>query len=331
MTSSSSAAQTPQWAVCTHRLTKIYQTKRSQSLALDHIDLNIPCGSIFGLLGPNGAGKSTLINILAGLVFKTSGTVQVWGMDIDRQARNARAAIGVVPQELNIDPYFTPLELLNMQAGMYGLPRDEERSLRTLDLVGLADKVTAYARHLSGGMRRRLMVAKAMIHDPPILVLDEPTAGVDVDLRRQLWANVKALNNRGVTILLTTHYLEEAQELCDHIAIIDRGRLVACEEKNLLLQRISQKELTLWVDRPVTAPVACGSLVAQRAGEKCLSVRYNPQNNDFGAIIEAIKKEGYGILDVSTDETDLEDIFLELTGHKDTDHKDKSDKLKKTD
>ncbi len=312
------AVQTPQWAVSARQLTKIYQTRNNQSLALDHIDLGIPCGSIFGLLGPNGAGKSTLINILAGLVFKTSGTVEVWGIDIDRDSRNARAVIGVVPQELNIDPYFTPLELLDMQAGLYGLARDQERSLRILDLVGLGDKATAYARHLSGGMRRRLMVAKAMIHDPPILVLDEPTAGVDVDLRRQLWTNVRALNDRGITILLTTHYLEEAQELCDHIAIIDQGRLVACEEKNLLLQRISQKELTLSVDRPVSGPVHFGSLVAQVAGEHSLSIRYNPQKTDFKTIMDAVQKEGYGILDVHTDEADLEDIFLELTSHKDT-------------
>src|SRR5690606_7295507 len=215
----------PQFALEAHGLRKTYRRRKGggEVHALKGVDLMVPRGSIFGLLGPNGAGKSTLINIFAGLVIKSGGTARIWGMDIDREPRNARAAIGVVPQEINMDPFFSPYESLEFQAGFYGVPKAKRRSMEILEMVGLADKKDAYVRSLSGGMKRRLLVAKALVHSPPILVLDEPTAGVDIELRRQLWDNVRRLHAQGVTVVLTTHYLEEAQELCDTIAIINHG------------------------------------------------------------------------------------------------------------
>src|SRR5499426_883850 len=230
-------------AVAVRGLNKIYGGQSGGTPALIDIDLAIPRGSLYGLLGPNGAGKSTLINILAQLVIKTSGTATIWGIDIDREPRAAAAAIGVVPQELNIDPFFTPRELLELQAGLYGVPKAERRTMEILGAVGLADKEKAYTRTLSGGMRRRLMVAKALVHNPPVLVLDEPTAGVDVELRQQLWSYVRKLNANGTTVLLTTHYLEEAEQLCDRIAIINHGRVIAFDTTQALLRRLDSKEL----------------------------------------------------------------------------------------
>ncbi|HEY9346571.1 MAG TPA: ABC transporter ATP-binding protein, partial [Inquilinus sp.] len=245
----------PESAIRLRGLTKTYRGRNKQpdKLALHPIDLDIPAGSIFGLLGPNGAGKSTLINILAGLVTKTAGDAWIWGFDLGRSTRQARAAIGVVPQELNIDPFFTPRELLDLQAGLYGVPKKERITVELLAAVGLADKADAYARTLSGGMRRRLMVAKAMVHSPPVLVLDEPTAGVDIELRRSLWAHVRALNRAGTTIVLTTHYLEEAEELCDRIAIIDHGRIVACDSTANLLSSVDSKTLVVSLSEPLDA------------------------------------------------------------------------------
>jgi len=283
-------------------------------VALSDVSLDIPKGSIFGLLGPNGAGKSTMINIMAGLVIKTSGSVDIWGYDIDKNERNAKRAIGIVPQEVNYDPFFSPRKTLELQAGLYGVPAAERRTMDILETVGLADKADAYTRSLSGGMRRRLMVAKAMVHSPPILVLDEPSAGVDVELRKQLWENVKALNAQGVTILLTTHYLEEAEELCDRIAIINHGKVIAHEGKDELLSRIEGKEIRFRLDKPLRDVAASlPGLCAEAVGERSVIVRYNPSETEVGAIIEAIQKAGYGIVDLSTSDSDLEDVFLQLT------------------
>ena len=236
-------------------LKKTYKSsgKSPEKTALHGVDLNIPRGSIYGLLGPNGAGKSTLINIMAGLVMKTSGTVKIWDRDMDEQPENAKAAIGIVPQEINFDPFFSPQRILDIQAGLYGVPANERHSLELLDLVGLKDKANAYTRSLSGGMKRRLLLAKALVHMPPILVLDEPTAGVDVELRQMLWERVKMLNARGMTILLTTHYLEEAQELCDKIAIINHGRIIVDEDKKTVMRRVDAKEIRITVDRDIDA------------------------------------------------------------------------------
>ncbi|MEO5336648.1 MAG: ABC transporter ATP-binding protein [Magnetospirillum sp. WYHS-4] len=311
------SANPPEFAVETRALAKTYRAggRRPPQKALDGIDLAIPRGSFFGLLGPNGAGKSTFINILAGLVVKTSGEGRVWGFDIEMDMRAARRAIGVVPQELNIDPFFTPRELLEVQAGLYGVPARLRRTESILESVGLMPQADAYARTLSGGMRRRLLVAKAMVHQPPVLVLDEPTAGVDVELRHQLWTMVKDLNARGTTVLLTTHYLEEAEELCDRIAIIDRGRLIACEAKQDLLKRLDAKEMTVTLDRDLAAvPANLAGFSAVLEEPRRLRIQYPPSRVRAGDILAALQEAGLGIVDLSTRETALEDIFLRLTG-----------------
>jgi len=314
--SSPAPAALPDWAVELKGLTKTYNAsgKAGPKHALKGIDLNIPRGSFFGLLGPNGAGKSTMINILAGLVIKTSGTARIWGYDIDERPRQSRAAIGVVPQELILDPFFTPRELLDLQAGLYGVPRAERRTDQLLEAVGLADKANAYARTLSGGMRRRLMVAKAMVHNPPVLVLDEPTAGVDVELRQQLWAYVRRLNEAGTTVLLTTHYLEEAEQLCDRIAIISHGKLVACDTTAALLRRLDHKELVFQLAADLAAvPAPLQRFGAELPSPRRLVLRYQPSRTQIGEILAAVQQSGLDIADLTTLEADLEDIFLQLT------------------
>ncbi|HXP31582.1 MAG TPA: ABC transporter ATP-binding protein [Stellaceae bacterium] len=306
----------PALAVAIAGLVKVYkgQGRMPDTTALDRIDLAIPRGSIFGLLGPNGAGKSTLINILAGLVVKTAGKVAVWDIDIDAAPRQARAAIGVVPQEVSIDFFFTPRELLELQAGFYGVPRRERRTDALLATLGLADKADAVARTLSGGMRRRLMMAKAMVHAPPVLVLDEPTAGVDVEHRQQIWAHVRALNAAGTTILLTTHYLDEAEQLCDRIAIIGDGRVIANETTADLLRKIDDKSLTIALTEKVSVlPPALAALGLTLVAPGTLLFRYQPTRTELGPILAAIARAGLGVRDVTSEQTDLEDIFLHLT------------------
>jgi ABC-2 type transport system ATP-binding protein len=303
-------------AVRLQKLAKVYKGtgKSPDKPALIDIDLAIPRGCLFGLLGPNGAGKSTLINILAGLVNKTSGKAWVWAIDIDRDPRRARAAIGVVPQELNIDPFFTPRELIEIQAGLYGVPPRERETDDILSAMGLVDKADAYARTLSGGMRRRLMVAKAMVHRPPVLVLDEPTAGVDVELRRQLWAYVQKLNASGVTILLTTHYLQEAEALCERIAIINKGRIVACDRTDALLQLLDGKDLVLHLEADLDAlPATLAALGARLSTPRRLVFQYRKSESPVERILDAVRAEGLTIADLSTRESVLEDIFVQLT------------------
>ncbi|WP_051341064.1 ABC transporter ATP-binding protein [Azospirillum halopraeferens] len=310
------AVSLPAHAVEIRGLTKVYKGsgRTGPKHALKGIDLAIPRGSLFGLLGPNGAGKSTLINIMAGLVNKTAGQVVIWGADIDADPRQARSSIGVVPQELNMDPFFTPREMLELQAGLYGVPKAERRTDALLEAVGLADKANAYARTLSGGMKRRLMVAKAMVHTPPVLVLDEPTAGVDIELRRLLWEHVRTLNRAGTTVLLTTHYLQEAEELCDTIAIINHGDVVACEPTRTLLRRIDAKALTILVDRDLDAvPASLAAMTAELPEPRRLVVRYQPSRQRVDAILAAVAQAGLGVVDLTTEESDLEDIFLQLT------------------
>ena len=304
-------------AIAARGVAKTYTGPRggAPKQALKGFDLDIPAGTVFGLLGPNGAGKSTFINIMAGTVIKSAGTVRVWGTDIDENPRQARANIGIVPQELNIDAYFTPRETLEMQAGLFGVPSSERRTDEILDAVGLSEQAHSYARRLSGGMRRRLLVAKAMVHSPPILVLDEPTAGVDVALRQRLWDNIRSLNEAGVTIVLTTHYLEEAEALCDDIAILNHGRLVANKPKSALMAGARAKEvrLTLAGGTPDDLPAALAALGA-RPAEGGIAVRYDPSASSVGAIIAAVAAAGLEITDVTTDEPDLEEVFLEMTG-----------------
>jgi ABC-2 type transport system ATP-binding protein len=282
--------------------------------ALDGISLDVPRGGIFGLLGPNGAGKSTLINILAGLVSKSGGSANIWGFDIDAHPRNAKRSIGVVPQEILFDPFFTPKEALEIQAGLYGIPKKDRRTMELLRAMHLEDKANAYARTLSGGMKRRLLVAKAMVHSPPILVLDEPTAGVDVELRQQLWAFVRGLNEQGVTIVLTTHYLEEAEQLCDRIGIINHGRLIANETTRTLVGMAQEKVVEVVVDRDVgVAPENTCFDKIELTGERTLAITYRKDRVNAGDVLAALHREGLGIVDVSTREADLEDVFLNLT------------------
>ncbi len=306
----------PAYAVEVTDLAKIYTGRRSQRavVALDRVTLRIPVGAFFGLIGPNGAGKSTLINILAGLVRRSGGQAKVWGFDIDRDMRAARRAIGVVPQELNLDPFFSPRELLEVQAGLYGVPKRARRTDAILKAVGLAAQADAYARRLSGGMRRRLLVAKAMVHAPQVLVLDEPTAGVDVELRRHLWAYLQELNVEGTTILLTTHYLEEVEALCDSVAIINHGHLVACDTTKALLARLDHKTLTITIAEPVAAvPAALAGLDAKLAAPDQLVVHYPPSRVRGGDILARLAAAGHVVVEVTTRESELEDIFLQLT------------------
>lgn len=304
------------YAIEISNLTKVYPAtgKSPIKAALQDVSLKIPKGSMYGLLGPNGAGKSTLINILAGLVVKSAGDVRIWGIDINKDLKNAKAAIGVVPQEINYDPFFSPAKLLNIQAGLYGVPKLQRRTDELLAMVGLSDQANAYTRSLSGGMKRRLMVAKAMVHTPPVLVLDEPTAGVDVELRQQLWDNVRALNKKGVTVLLTTHYLEEAEALCDRIAIINNGKIIVDDDKETLMSRMEAKELHFRLDRPVgEIPEPLKRFNPEQQGKRTLVVRYAPSEVSAGEIIAAVQAGGYGIADLSTEESSLEDLFLHLT------------------
>ena len=306
----------PENAVETAGLCKTYARdgRAEPVVALEDIDLAIPRGSFFGLLGPNGAGKSTLINILAGLVIKTSGEARVWGFDIETEMRPARRAIGIVPQELNIDPFFTPRELLDVQAGLYGVPKARRRTDEILEAVGLTAQAKAYARSLSGGMRRRLLMGKAMVHTPPVLVLDEPTAGVDIELRHQLWTHVRDLNRHGTTVLLTTHYLEEAEELCDRIAIINHGRLIACDTTQALLRRMDAKEMTVsFAEDLATVPDALGRFRVERQGSRELVFHYPPSKTRSGEILAAIQDAGLTITEIATREAELADIFLRLT------------------
>lgn len=315
-TSMPSSARTPAYAVEVSDLAKVYAQRRRRGsvVALDRVTLHIPVGAFFGLIGPNGAGKSTLINILAGLVVRTGGEARVWGFDIDRDMRKARRAIGVVPQELNLDPFFTPRELLEVQAGLYGVPKRARRTDAILRAVGLSAQANAYARSLSGGMRRRLLVAKAMVHSPRVLVLDEPTAGVDVELRRHLWGYLQELNAAGTTILLTTHYLEEVEALCDSVAIINHGRLVACDTTRALLARLDHKCLTITLTNPISAvPAALIGLDATLALPDRLVIQYPPSRVHGGDILAAVNAAGLSILEVATRESELEDIFLKLT------------------
>ena len=298
-------------------LKKIYNHNKSNAFeALKGINLNIPKKSIFGLLGANGAGKSTLINIIAGLVLKTEGKVKVWGNDIDIHERNAKLAIGVVPQELILDPFFTPRETLEYQSGYYGVPKSENCVEEILETVGLLDKADAYARSLSGGMRRRLMIGKAMVHRPPILILDEPTAGVDVALRQSLWKEVRKLNEAGVTIILTTHYLEEAEAMCDSLAIVNKGQIVAEGQTSAMLNKLDKKELIISLENDDANKIKLEGINISIMSKNSIKISFRPSEINEGAIIEKIYNSGAKIKTINSKEPDLEELFLELTNEK---------------
>ena len=281
--------------------------------ALKGIDLAIPRGTIFGLLGPNGAGKSTLINILAGLVVKSAGSVRIWGFDQDRNPRQSRAAIGIMPQEPHLDPFFTPAGSLDVQAGLYGVPKAQRRTAEILDFIGLTDKADAYARSLSGGMRRRLLLGKALVHSPQILVLDEPTAGVDIELRNMLWQNVRRLNEQGTTIILTTHYLEEAEAMCDEIAIINHGALVVRDSTANLLGRLDSKTLVIIPDTDSPLPALPQGITGEKRPDGALAFTYQTGTTPAEHVLSLVREAGITIRDVKTQEADLEDVFLALT------------------
>ncbi|WP_415315060.1 ABC transporter ATP-binding protein [Candidatus Pelagibacter sp. Uisw_137] len=295
-------------------LKKIYSSKQAaDNLALNDLNLDVKEGEIFGLLGPNGAGKTTFINILAGTVVKTAGEVNVWGFDLDKNPRQVRASVGIVPQEVNLDPFFSPRKLLELQAGLYGIKEKDRITDTILKLVSLEKQANSYARSLSGGMKRRLLMAKALVHQPPIVILDEPTAGVDVELRQNLWKNVKLLNELGVTIILTTHYLEEAEEMCGRIAILNKGNIVALDSTKNLLDRIQTKKVTFKTDLKINInddDLESLKIILHLDNEVCVS--YEKSKINMEELINLIKKNNVKIIDISTDDGDLEDVFLRL-------------------
>tara|TARA_B100000508_G_scaffold55623_1_gene43274 strand:- start:136 stop:1065 length:930 start_codon:yes stop_codon:yes gene_type:complete len=302
-------------AVSVNQLTKIYAKNSLNSVvALNELNLEVKEGEIFGLLGPNGAGKTTFINILSGTVIKTKGSVNVWGFDIDKNPRQVRASIGIVPQEVNLDAFFSPKKLLELQAGLYGVPKKNRITDTILKMVSLEKQANSYSRSLSGGMKRRLLIAKAMVHQPPILVLDEPTAGVDVELRQNLWENVKNLNKQGVTIILTTHYLFEAQEMCDRIAILNKGDLVAHDTTKNLLNRIKTKKIIFKVNKSIdlSKKKISGLSFSSNVSNEII-ISYERNKHKIEDIINIIKSEGVEIIDISTEDGNLEDVFIQLT------------------
>ena len=298
-------------------LEKNYKKNSSQIVkAIENLNLEVKQGEIFGLLGPNGAGKSTFINILAGTVLKTSGQINVWGFDIDKNPRQVRASIGIVPQEVNLDPFFSPRKLLELQAGMYGVKKKDRITDTILKIVSLDNQSNSYARGLSGGMKRRLMIAKALVHQPPIVILDEPTAGVDVELRQQLWENVKLLNKNGVTIILTTHYLNEAEEMCDRIGILNKGKLVALDSTQNLLNKINIKKVRFKLSNNYSFDrITLKSLSILKSENNELVVSYDKNKLSMNEIIEFLTSKSINILDISTDDGDLEDVFISLTNN----------------
>ena len=296
-------------------LNKIYSKKSNKPVhAINNLNLDVQEGEIFGLLGPNGAGKTTFINILAGTVIKTSGEVNVWGFDLDKNPRQVRASIGIVPQEVSLDPFFTPKKQLELQAGLYGVKKKDRITDTILKLVSLENQANSYARSLSGGMKRRLLIAKALVNQPPIIILDEPTAGVDVELRKNLWENLKLLHKQGVTIILTTHYLAEAEKMCDRIGILNKGNLVALDGTKNLISKIQTKKVTFNLDKPVKInSYELDSLKVLSFKENEISFSYEKNKIKIEEIINLIQKNNVKILDMSTEDGDLEDVFLGLT------------------
>ena len=306
------------FALAVENLTKIYSSPKTKkhNKALNELSFEVRQGEVFGLLGPNGAGKTTFLSILGGTVIKTSGKVNVWGFDLDQNPRQVRASVGIVPQEVNLDAFFSPKKLLELQAGLYGISKDNRITDLILKMVSLEDKANAYSRSLSGGMKRRLLIAKAMVHQPPILILDEPTAGVDVELRNNLWKNVKALNKEGVTIILTTHYLFEAQEMCDRIAIINKGNLVALDTTEKLLERIKTKKINFKVRNiELNKILMMKDINFKINSENSILATYEKNSLNFGEIINYLNENNIQIEDISTEDGDLEDVFVQLTKH----------------
>ena len=295
------------------KLNKIY---RKNIHALKDLNLEVKEGEILGLLGPNGAGKSTFINILAGVTDKTSGEVIVWGFDLDKNPRQVRVSLGIVPQEINVDPFFTPKKLLDLQAGLFGVKKKDRITDTVLDLVALKDKSNSYTRNLSGGMKRRLLIAKALVHKPPIIILDEPTAGVDVELRKNLWENIRSLRKLGVTIILTTHYLQEAEELCDRVGIIHKGNLIALDTTENMLNKIQTKTLKFEINKRIVLDDMNNrgyNILTNTDSE--FKIEYNKQEFNIQKIIKLLENQGIVIKDIKSEDPDLEDVFVNLTNN----------------
>ena len=306
------------YALTVENLTKVYSVSKNkkENKALNNLNFQVKQGEVFGLLGPNGAGKTTFLSILGGTVTKTEGRINVWGFDIDKNPRQVRASIGIVPQELNLDPFFSPRKLLELQAGMYGVKKKDRITDTILKIVSLDNQSNSYSRGLSGGMKRRLMIAKALVHQPPIVILDEPTAGVDVELRQQLWENVKLLNKNGVTIILTTHYLNEAEEMCDRIGILNKGKLVALDSTQNLLNKINIKKVRFKLSNNNSFDrITLKSLSILKSESNELVVSYDKNKLTMNEIIEFLTSKSINILDISTDDGDLEDVFISLTNN----------------
>jgi len=300
------------YSIESNNLNKTYnKNNKIEIKALIDFNLKIPKGSIYGLLGPNGAGKSTFINVLGGLVKKDSGNVKICGLDIDKDTKECRKKIGIVPQELNMDPFFTPIELLELQAGLYGVEKKNRKSEEILKNVGLIEQKNAYARTLSGGMRRRLLVAKALVHNPEIIILDEPTAGVDVELRKKLWSYIKHLNSIGTTVCLTTHYLEEAENLCDYITIINKGRILKSDTKDNLLNLIGKKTVSFVLEKKIQIPTDLNKFNPEIIDNKLL-VNYDKKMTQLKEIIQLLNKNNVGFNEINTYESDLEEVFINL-------------------
>ena len=293
------------------KVNKIYKKKDKKINALNNFNINIKKGSIYGLLGPNGAGKSTFINMLGGLVLKTSGSIKICGVDIDKNSKLSRTKIGIVPQELNIDPFFTPIELLELQGGLYGVAKKNRKSEEILFNLGLADQKNSYARTLSGGMRRRLLIAKALVHNPDVLILDEPTAGVDVELRKNLWHYIRKLNKNGMTICLTTHYIEEAQELCDYITILNKGKIIKSDTKINLLNLVGKKTVRFILDKDYPIPNKL-EVYGTSIKNNILTLSYEKNKVDLKIIINILNENNIIFKEIDTYENDLEDIFIDL-------------------
>ena len=295
------------------KLNKIY---RKNIHALKDLNLEVKEGEILGLLGPNGAGKSTFINILAGVTDKTSGEVIVWGFDLDKNPRQVRVSLGIVPQEINVDPFFTPKKLLDLQAGLFGVKKKDRITDTILDLVALKDKSNSYTRNLSGGMKRRLLIAKALVHKPPIIILDEPTAGVDVELRKNLWDNIRSLRKLGVTIILTTHYLQEAEELCDRVGIIHKGNLIALDTTENMLNKIQTKTLKFEINKRIVLDnMNNKDYKILNNTDSEFKIEYNKQEFNIQKIIKLLENQGIVIKDIKSEDPDLEDVFVNLTNN----------------
>jgi len=300
------------FSIKANNINKTFQKNKTLIKALNNFNINIPKGSIFGLLGPNGAGKSTFINILAGLVTKDTGEIFINDLNLDKNIKICRKKIGIVPQELNIDPFFTPYELLELQAGLYGVQKKFRNTINILKKLGLENQKDAYARTLSGGMRRRLLIAKSLVHNPDIIILDEPTAGVDVELRQNLWGYIKELNKEGKTICITTHYLEEAEKLCTHILIMNKGKIIINKKKPEIMKLLINKKVTFILNKPINKLPEEFNNFQPHYKNNFLILEYNKNSIKLKQIIDLLAKYKIDFTEINTDEGDLEKIFLDL-------------------